>query len=68
MLLKEFSLSKAVDLQHTILVKADLFISNSQLNLNFLSFHRKKHPNRVIIGHINVNAIRNKFDILIAIT
>ena len=68
MLLKEFSFSKVVDLQQTVLVKADLFRSNSQLNLNFLSFHRKKHPNRVIIGDINVNPIRNKFDILIAIT
>ena len=35
----------------------------------FSSEHlRKKHPNRVIIGHININSIRNKFDHLIAIT
>ena len=33
-----------------------------------LSFLRKKHPNRVIIGHININSIKNKFDHLIAIT
>ena len=32
------------------------------------SFLRKKHPNHVIIGHININPIRNKFDHLIAIT
>ena len=30
-----------------------------------MSFLRKKHPNRVIIGHINISSIRNK---LIAIT
>ena len=41
---------------------------NKELSSEHLSFLRKKHPNRVIIGHININFIRNKFDNLIAIT
>ena len=55
----------------------DKFFSSSRVNKTsdkkefssgHLSFLRKKHPNRVIIGHININSIRNKFDHLIAIT
>ena len=40
----------------------------SDINSERLSFLRKKHPNRVIIGHIKINFIRNEFDHLIAIT
>ena len=36
--------------------------------MEHLGFLTKKHPNRVIIGHINISSIRNKFDHLIAIT
>ena len=39
-----------------------------EFNSEHLSFLRKKHPNRVIIGGLNINSIRNKFDHLIAIT
>ena len=40
-----------------------------EFNSEHLSFLRKiKHSNRVIIGHININSIRNNFDHLIAIT
>ena len=41
---------------------------NKEFSSEHLSFLREKHPNRVIIGHININSIRNKFDHLIAIT
>ena len=41
---------------------------NNEFSSEHLSFLREKHPNRVIIGHININSIRNKFDHLIAIT
>ena len=37
-----------------------------EFNSDHLSFLRKKHLNRVIIEHININSIRNKFDHLIA--
>ena len=33
-----------------------------------LNFLRKKYANRVIIGDININSIRNRFDHLIAMT
>ena len=42
--------------------------SDKEFCSKHLSFLRKKHPNHVIIGHININSIRNKFDHLIAIT
>ena len=42
--------------------------NNEEFSPEHLSFLRKKHSNRVIIGHININSIRNKFDHLIAIT
>ena len=29
-----------------------------------LKFYRSKYPNKLIIGHININYIRNKFNIL----
>ena len=29
-----------------------------------LKFYRSKYPNKLIIGHININSIRNKFEIL----
>ena len=41
---------------------------NKEFSSEYLSFLREKHPNHVIIGHININSIRNKFDHLIAIT
>ena len=41
---------------------------NKEFNSEHLIFLRKKLPNRVIIGHININSTRNKFDHLIAIT
>ena len=41
---------------------------NKKFSSEHLSFLRKKHPNRVTIGNININSIRNKFDHLIAIT
>ena len=41
---------------------------NKEFSSEHLSFLREKHPNRVIIGHININSIRNKFYYLIAIT
>ena len=41
---------------------------NKEFSSEHLSFLREKHPNRVIIGHININSIRNKFDHLTAIT
>ena len=41
---------------------------NKEFSLEHLGFLTKKHPNRVITGHINISSIRNKFDHLIAIT
>ena len=41
---------------------------NKEFSLEHLGFLTKKHPNRVITGHINICSIRNKFDHLIAIT
>ena len=29
-----------------------------------LKFHQSKYPKELIIGHININSIRNKFEIL----
>ena len=26
--------------------------------------HRSNHPQQIIIGHLNINSIRNKFDIM----
>ena len=39
-----------------------------EFNSEHLSFLRKKTSKRVIIGHININSIRNKLNHLIAIT
>ena len=40
---------------------------NKEFSSEHLSFSRKKHPNSAIIGHINIDSIRNKFNHLIAI-
>ena len=41
---------------------------NKEFSSEHLRFLSKKDPNCVIIGHININSIRNKFYYLIAIT
>ena len=30
----------------------------------FYSIYKKKHSNKIIMAHININSLRNKFDML----
>ena len=54
---------QSINLSDDKLVLNDTDKSNDSL-LDSLKGLRLKHPNRVVFAHININSIRNKFDML----